>query len=107
MCAERESDFGEAVDDSACPGSGEAVSFAGFVGVADALDCGKAGGLHVSHGVADECAFAWLGLKCFYCAGDQVRAGFEEGGVVVGPRNHQADPVVHAVARKIGVDSAG
>ena len=44
MCAERESKFGETVDDSTRPGSGEAVSFAGFVGVADTLDAGKVGG---------------------------------------------------------------
>ena len=86
MCAKRKSQVGEAVDDGACPGGGEAFSFAGFVGVADALNTGEVSGLDVGHGVADECGFAWLGVEGMYCLGDQVRAGLEEGGVMVGPR---------------------
>jgi hypothetical protein len=45
VCAERQSQVGEAVDDGICPGSGEVFAFAGFVGVADAPDVGEAGGL--------------------------------------------------------------
>jgi hypothetical protein len=94
VCAEPESQVGEAVDDGACTGGDEEFSLAGFVGVADALDAGEAGALDVGHGIADECAFAGLGVEGANCLGDQVGAGLEEGGVVVGPRDDEVDPVV-------------
>jgi hypothetical protein len=51
-------------------------------------------GLDVGNGVTDERGFAWLGVEGVYCLDDQVRAGLKEGGVVVGPRDDEADPVV-------------
>jgi len=65
-----------------------------LVGVADALDIGELRSLDVGHGVADECAFAGLGVEGVHCLGDQVRARFEEGRVVAGPGDDEADPVV-------------
>jgi hypothetical protein len=56
-------------------GSYETFSFAGFVGVADALDVGEVGGLDVGHGVADECAFAEVGIEGVNCPDDQVGTG--------------------------------
>jgi hypothetical protein len=62
-CAEPEREVCEAVDDGACPGSGEAFAYAGFVGVTDAVDAGEAGSMDNGYGVADERAFAWLGVQ--------------------------------------------
>jgi hypothetical protein len=72
----------------------EAFSLAGFVGIADARDAGKLSGLDIGHRVADERAFAWFGVEGVHGLGDQVRAGLEESGVMVGPRDDEADPVV-------------
>ena len=107
MCAKRESQVGEAVNDGACSGSGKAFTVAGFIGVADALNAGEVRSLDVGHGVADERAFAGFGAEGVCRLGDQVRAGLEEGWVVVSPGDHEADPVVQAVAGQVGVDSAG
>ena len=107
MCTKRESQVGEAVDDGACTDSDEAFSSAGLVGVADALDAGEVRSLDVSHGIANERALPWLGVEGINCLGDQVRTGLEERGVVVGPRDDEADPVGEAVAGKVGVDSGG
>ncbi len=52
--ARRAAIVGEAVDDGACPCFAQAFSFAGFAGVADAVDPGEAGALDVGHGIADE-----------------------------------------------------
>jgi hypothetical protein len=85
----------------------QAFSFAGSVAVADAVDTGEAGSLDVGHGVANQCAFPWLGIKCVYGLGDQVRAGLEKGGVVTGSCDDETDPVVQAVAGQVGMDGAG
>ena len=58
------------------------------------MDIGEAGTLDVGHGIADKGTVPRLGLECVYGLDDQVRAGLEEGGVVVGPRDDKADPVV-------------
>jgi hypothetical protein len=63
--------------------------------------------LDVGHGVTDERAFPWLGIECLDCLGDQVRAGLEQGGVVTGSCDDEADPVVQAVAAQVGMDGAG
>jgi len=57
------------VDDGACPGCGGAFALAGFVGVADALNAREAGALDISHRVADERAFAWIGIESLYRVG--------------------------------------
>jgi len=80
VCAELESQVGEAVDDGTRSGSREAFSFAGLAGVADALNAGEVSGPNVGHGVADECAFARVGVEGVYCLGEQVRAGLRRAG---------------------------
>lgn len=94
MRAKGEGQVREAVDDGACPGSGEVFSFAGLVGVADALDSSEAGAFYVGNRVSDKCTFVGLAVEGAYCLSDQVRTGLEEGGVMVGPRNDQANPVI-------------
>ncbi len=94
MCAKVESQVGEAIDDGACFRCGEAFAFAGLIGVADAVDAGEAGGLDVSHRVADERAFARFGVEGVHGLGNQMWAGFEERGIVAGPRDDEADSVV-------------
>jgi hypothetical protein len=44
-------------------------ALAGFVGVADTLNAREAGALDISHGVADEHAFAWIGIERLYRVG--------------------------------------
>ena len=58
------------------------------------MGTGEAGALDVGHGIADQCAVSWLGVKCLDCLGDQVRAGLEKGRVVTGSCDHKSDPVV-------------
>jgi hypothetical protein len=78
-----------------------------LVSVADALDAGDAGGLDIGYWVANERTRSWFGIEGAYCPGDEVRAGLEERGVVAGPCDDEADPVVQAVAGEVGVDGSG
>jgi hypothetical protein len=105
-CTKPEGEVGKARDDGPCSRSSHALVFAGFVGVADAVDACQTRAFDVGDGIADECGLGGVGVEGLDGFVDQVRAGFEERGVAAGAGEDRAGSIIQAVAGKVGPDGA-
>ena len=63
MSTKTEREVGEGGDYGYCSGRGHAFVFAGFVGVADAVDACQVGAFDVGDGVADEGGGGGVGVE--------------------------------------------